>query len=352
MVIALFTLSGCETDVDIMAPYKSTPVIYAVLDHTVDTQFVRINRTYLGEGNVSDYAAIKDSVEYPVDMVEAKLFKYHGNNLLDSILLETIEVPSRSPGVFYRQNVLFYYTAEPLFTESEIAQIEEMRYEMRVKIDDKVYTASTDFPKTPANTIKTPPLPATPFKLALVTASGVKSQTDFEIRMHPTVLEYENVFRLNFDYYTHSGETHEDEYIDFRLTNVENPNRMTGERKIPFSTSDWFNVLHTRLGNIDDLKNVRIKNAEYRVTAASADLVLYRQVAHPVSDFTPVTGSYSNFSGDAIGIFASKSQSVRVVWFTDPVLEALNNSPETGEYCFCTENWGGNTDCASIAGCN
>src|SRR5690606_17596542 len=133
MVIALFTLSGCETDVDIMAPYKSTPVIYAVLDHTVDTQFVRINRTYLGEGNVSDYAAIKDSVEYPVDMVEAKLFKYRGNNLLDSILLETIEVPSRSPGVFYRQNVLFYYTAEPLFTESEIAQIEEMRYEMRVK---------------------------------------------------------------------------------------------------------------------------------------------------------------------------------------------------------------------------
>ena len=43
-ILLLTILSSCETDVELEAPYKNTPIIFGVLDFTADTQFVRINK--------------------------------------------------------------------------------------------------------------------------------------------------------------------------------------------------------------------------------------------------------------------------------------------------------------------
>src|SRR5690606_20948685 len=105
-------VSSCATEVDLMWPYKSTPVSVGILDYTVDTQFVRINRTFLGEGDANVYAGIRDSVEYNAAEVEAWLYKKRNGSVQDSIQLQYIVKPSREPGVFYNQDVGFYYTTE------------------------------------------------------------------------------------------------------------------------------------------------------------------------------------------------------------------------------------------------
>lgn len=340
-IFALAALSGCETDVDLIAPYKTTPVIFGVLDYTVDTQFVRINRTFLGEGNVNVYAGVKDSVEYPIDQVQAKLYKYKGNNLIDSIELEAIDLPTRNPGVFYRENVRFYYTAEPLFTDAEIQTIKEMSYKLRVNIKDSTYTATTTFPRLTAGTILNPPLRDIPFRLELVAASGALRSLDFEIQTDATVTEYEAVFRMYFDYYTASGEYVENHHIDFSLGSVSNLTATSAKRKVRFSTADWFNSLGVKLDLIPGLKNVRIDRLEFRLTGGTEDLVNYMQVARPVSDFTPVLSSYTNILGDAIGVFAAKGQIGREARLGEPVLLALNTSVQTGAYCFCVLDWAG-----------
>ena len=56
---------GCSTDVDLTAPYDSVPVVYGLLELDADTQWVKINRTWLGEGNQLSAAQIPDSSEYP-----------------------------------------------------------------------------------------------------------------------------------------------------------------------------------------------------------------------------------------------------------------------------------------------
>lgn len=340
-LLALAALSGCETDVDLIAPYKTTPVIFGVLDHTADTQFVRINRTFLGEGNVNVYAGIKDSVEYPIDQVQAMLYKYNGNNLVDSIALEAIDLPTRDPGVFYRENVRFYYTAEPLFTTAEIQAIEDMTYELRVNIKDKEYTATTGFPKLSTGDITSPPLRNPPFRLEMVANSGALRTLNFEFETDPSVLEYEAVFRINFDYYTASGEYFENRDIDFSLGSIGNPNGASTERKVVFSSADWFDFLGKKLDEIPGLKNVRIDHLEFRLTAGTADLVNYMQVARPVSDFTPVLSSYTNISGDAIGVFAAIGQMGRMARLGEAVLLALNTYPQTGAYCYCVLDWAG-----------
>jgi len=46
------------------APYQRTPVVFSLLDAAQDTQWVRINRTWLGDGNQLDAALVADSSEY------------------------------------------------------------------------------------------------------------------------------------------------------------------------------------------------------------------------------------------------------------------------------------------------
>ena len=68
VIVSLF--AGCETEVDLNAPYKNTTVIFGLLDpdfngdnqiSVQDTQWIKINRTFLGEGDNNLYAAIRDS---------------------------------------------------------------------------------------------------------------------------------------------------------------------------------------------------------------------------------------------------------------------------------------------------
>jgi hypothetical protein len=47
-VIALL-VAGCSTDVDLNAPYKSTTIVYGLLDPIADTQWVKINKTFIGD---------------------------------------------------------------------------------------------------------------------------------------------------------------------------------------------------------------------------------------------------------------------------------------------------------------
>ena len=54
----------CSTDIDLTAPYERTPVVFSLLVAEKDTQWVRINRTWLGDGNQFEAAMESDSSEY------------------------------------------------------------------------------------------------------------------------------------------------------------------------------------------------------------------------------------------------------------------------------------------------
>ena len=65
-------LAACDTDVDLTAPYKNYSVVFALLDadpnrdgisNALDTQWVDIDKTFLGDGNNLQYAVSMDSVE-------------------------------------------------------------------------------------------------------------------------------------------------------------------------------------------------------------------------------------------------------------------------------------------------
>ena len=67
--------NACSTDVDLYADYKDTPIIYGLLDASVDTNYIRINRAFSGSNenhiDATEVALIEDSCNYPGKMLTA-----------------------------------------------------------------------------------------------------------------------------------------------------------------------------------------------------------------------------------------------------------------------------------------
>ena len=54
----LFMFNACNTDVDLYSDYKDITVVYGLLDPGKDTNYVKINKAFLGPGNAFDIASL------------------------------------------------------------------------------------------------------------------------------------------------------------------------------------------------------------------------------------------------------------------------------------------------------
>ena len=105
-----------------------------------------------------------------------------------------------------------------------------------------------------------------------------------------------------------------------------------------FNSENWYEFVGLQLNNIEGLKKVRVQDVQFRLTGGNQELDTYINVAQPVSEFVPVLNTYTNLSGDAIGIFASKVQVARTAYLDEPSMSQLAFGPYTAGPCYCV-NW-------------
>ena len=63
-LFAFFALFSCDNSLDINADYDIENVVYGLLDKDLDTQWVRLHRTYLGEDGLLAGAVYSDSLYF------------------------------------------------------------------------------------------------------------------------------------------------------------------------------------------------------------------------------------------------------------------------------------------------
>ena len=104
-------LAACSTDVELNAPYKSTTVVYGLLDPIADTQWVKINKTFIGEGNNLEYALVRDSSEYDwSEFKELKVQEIVAGEVVAEFPLQEKEISNKSiNGIFYGPEQTVYY---------------------------------------------------------------------------------------------------------------------------------------------------------------------------------------------------------------------------------------------------
>lgn len=137
--------TSCSTDVDLYADYKDITVVYGLLDCNKDTNYVKINKAFLGPGNAFDIALIADSCNYP-NKLDAKIIEYrapsYANNyqVTRTLNLDTITIHSKEPGLFYAPDQLVYYTKERIRSNND-----QYNYKYVLQIDrgDTIITSET-----------------------------------------------------------------------------------------------------------------------------------------------------------------------------------------------------------------
>ena len=65
LLLAFLTItvfSGCDNEIELTADYKTIPIIYAFVDPDADSNFIRVEKAFLGEGNAIELANNPDSI--------------------------------------------------------------------------------------------------------------------------------------------------------------------------------------------------------------------------------------------------------------------------------------------------
>ncbi len=336
LCISAFT-SSCDTDVDLNAPYKVTPVIVGVLDAVADTQFFRINRTFLSAENASLYAGIRDSVEYADGEVDAWLVKLNSSNRVDSFQLQAIDLPTRAPGVFYDGNVRFFYTAEPLFSNDQerINGIDNINYEIRVAVRGEVYTARTNFPRVGPGDI-TNPLFSVDTTRSNFVIEGTPITGPFSYVTRESGARYQGDLVLVYDEELNDGTITPRKELVYPLgTFLNQGSQLTGTRSFAFQSLNWFTFVGNEFQNTPNLKKVRIRYLLHRLTVANGELNTYLNVINPVSQFIPVFNSYTNLDNGAIGILGTTNKLERAVFLEETTMIFLTNNEVSTGPCYC-----------------
>ena len=116
--VLVLILMSCDTDFDVNAQWEETTVMYGLLDAGVDTQYIKINKAFLGEGDAIMMAQYSDSLNFNPNNLEVKLHKltflpFLGSyDTLMSIILDTTLL-EKEDGLFAVDNNIIYRAVVP-----------------------------------------------------------------------------------------------------------------------------------------------------------------------------------------------------------------------------------------------
>ena len=190
-LVATMATFGCSTEVDLTAPYDSIPVVYGLLELQTDTQWVKINRTWLGEGNQLLAAQVADSSEYPSGSVDARILELIpsssggivGNELptgREWTLRDTLVDNKETSGIFFGPSQRVYFAE----TTNE-SLLDDKLYRLELTLPDgKEARSTTTMVESSVGAINQPPpnLPNYKMGFAAVNPDGSATYPNFPFK--------------------------------------------------------------------------------------------------------------------------------------------------------------------------
>lgn len=321
ILIIIFTLTTCKNKLNINAPYKEIPSIYAVLNPQDTIQMIRVNKVFLGEGDANVMAKIADSINYqPGDLLitlerfvnGVKTIAAKNNNV--TVTFHDSVITTESGAFNTSQRV--YVCSDRLFNSGE--------YHLTVKNlkTNKIFTAKSLAVDTirpdPSTSVNGPyyPVAAASPSTSYINYNFPKNNFTYRIRdgkinqVKMRLHFYDSLFDGSKSY----------RYVDYPFTSQlsklaptvdPNPN-MIGRLKLDFTSNEVFTGFGTGLKKMN-ISNVgitgrRVYKIEYFIYSSTQEYVDYLDYTSPSLSLAQQKPLYSNFdNGDALGIFTLRS---------------------------------------------
>jgi hypothetical protein len=329
-VTALF--NSCKNDLKILAPYKESMSVYAILtsqesapanqfniNSKYHRQYVRINKIYLGEGNAYEMAQVNDSVNYRQGVLRVSLTRtLYGNAAPTTVgsgskyeIVFNDTVIQMAPGPF-NQNQRLWYTDDSLYSTGDYY----------LKIKNTVTGAEFNSKTTMISAVLQPgifqPLGSPYYPVAFSPSNPAYYYLDLSVTsLHRTIKfnsvpngrDYSCIMRFNYIDSTGSGNI--PKVIDYEFGRISSVS-LTGSEPLEFdyNSGDYFNFLYSEIAKNGDPTGFlarRAVNIEYIITAASQDFADFIKISAPSTSIAQDKPTYSNIDNGAFGIFSCRS---------------------------------------------
>lgn len=316
--LCMALLVGCKTKFSVNGEYTEKPVVHFLLDQGENYHFLKLNKTFLKEGNAYEYA--KDPSLSYFDNVVATVKEIGGLNR--TWTLKDTLITNKKGGIFYAPDQKLYYFKANDLNENAL-------YRLEIDIDNGKFLVIGQT-KLISGVSITYPKPNFAFNFAdnNVQANGYKSSPitfslgDGEI--------YKMQLRINYREYKASGQ--EDKSILWNLGTKNRSDISTTSSSIPASGEKFYEFISKEIAVDQDVLKRNLLGLEIILTVGSEDLYTYMLTNEPTSSLAQNKPTYSNLDG-ALGIFSSR-ETIRQIKpvYIGPNVRALNQN-STKELC-------------------
>jgi hypothetical protein len=293
-LLIIVSALGCNTDFSVNGEYQETPIIHMLLDPNDEFHFLKVNKTFLGEGNANTYATVPDSSYF--DVVVATIEEVVGGNVVDSWVLKDTIIENKNPGLFYYPEQKLYY-----FQDNDLN--EDALYRLNIDIDNgkHVVTGQTSLVQDVSITFPGE-LQQIGFAESNVAVNGYRSQSMTFSKGTGAVFSGE----IHFEYKEQTASGTETKTIRWNLGSM-------SEEDITVSTPSFTasgEVFYELVRNSVPVDGNVIRRWPYafdlRITAGSEDLQTYMLVNEPTSSLAQNKPTFSNVNG-GLGIFSART---------------------------------------------
>ena len=300
LLIPLLLLTwSCEEEFDINASYQDISVIYGLIDPGADSVFLKINKAFLGDGNVMEMAKIEDSSTY-ITSLDAYIEEWENGNFIKAYQLDTITIDNKEDGTFYNPyQVIYCAVFEPVTT---------YEYVMKVYVNDRVITATTnlvhDFSITK---------PSSGSKFIMF-----RTDTEGEIEWISAKFgkRYEVVIRMKYKEVLFDSPDTVYTYVDWGMGTKKSVSNEGGdEMKIVYSNDGFYNFIANQIPYQDPVAEANVKerftnDVDFIIAVAAEELNTYMEVNEPSNSIIQERPEYTNIS-NGIGLFSSRFKNIR-----------------------------------------
>lgn len=307
-IILTFLLNSCKSDIDVLAEWKETTIVYGLLNQADTAHYIRINKAFLGEGNALEMAQVFDSINY-ANSLSVKMDRYQNGNMIESYtLLEDHFVP-KDPGMFANPNQVLFKLDTALDDNSE--------YRLNIvntKTNNTVSAKTTlvhDFVIEKPNTSTTVSFthPSAPHKVIWRSSENGRVY-DFTLRFHYIEEDIVSTVQTN-------------KYLDLYFGTVKSRNLSGGELlEIDFMGEYFYRAVSREISPNSDVVR-HIGKLDYIFSVAADDFSTYMEVNTPSTGIVQEKPEYTNIN-NGFGIFSARyNKSIKNLSMAGPTKDSL-----------------------------
>ena len=302
LLSATLFLSSCDNDLDLTAEYKDITLIYGMLDTREDTQWVRVQKAFLGDGDALVYASIPDSNYYPSNAIQVVMRRRNSSGAIQdtAVLPQTAYHKPKDDGVFFTTpNYLYPYTKT--IVDNSIYEVV-----LRNLNTGKVVSAQTRIARPPL--ISYPPNSSTILNFEANSAlPGANPSINFTWLKSDNVVAYQYAMIFHYEEFPTANPTQISQKSFRVVSSVFNPfieEPGANEIQYPVSKREFYNFVVANIAENPALSRKFLK-LDITVFAATKDFYDFYEINRPSTSIVQKTSDFTNIT-NGLGLFASR----------------------------------------------